>query len=474
LEKINDELYYRCKSLYEIDFNPPKINCLKNSFSGNNYLYSLNESESESLYKRFYDEDENLNEFVNDKKKSFLNSYSLLIKKIAYQCNYILTNNVLEEDKTFEIYQKIKDPSDNNSYLNFIKEIDNIFLKKFNIEKFEEERFESLELNTYIKNKISKIFEHKKIYLGLDNLFDGSKFNLFFNSSDIKTKYNNNMTYIKADVLYDSLEFAKRKNKIKNKLVLNRPIEEIKRKEYLLNSIQLTYLIDCISNINKERDLKMEDEIIKVIKFQLQYNENEIHKNILLDFLITTEKFLEFSLLEIITYFLKIKEIIELYNFKIVKEMLCEQVGIVNYIDNRRNLILSGKKIKFIGKDLYSAIPKDWIAIGIKTEENHIKKGWTRCYYSLGNLSSDEIKKKLNKIIIEGFGKEDLNYKNLISLKIKNNEENSSSIIILDNIQFRILLMVNINKEIFSKEREVIFDNEKIKVISILLKKMNE
>jgi len=316
LEKINDELYYRCKSLYEIDFNPPKINCLKNSFSGNNYLYSLNESESESLYKRFYDEDENLNEFVNDKKKSFLNSYSLLIKKIAYQCNYILTNNVLEEDKTFEIYQKIKDPSDNNSYLNFIKEIDNIFLKKFNIEKFEEERFESLELNTYIKNKISKIFEHKKIYLGLDNLFDGSKFNLFFNSSDIKTKYNNNMTYIKADVLYDSLEFAKRKNKIKNKLVLNRPIEEIKRKEYLLNSIQLTYLIDCISNINKERDLKMEDEIIKVIKFQLQYNENEIHKNILLDFLITTEKFLEFSLLEIITYFLKIKEIIELYNFK--------------------------------------------------------------------------------------------------------------------------------------------------------------
>jgi len=78
----------------------------------------------------------------------------------------------------------------------------------------------------------------------------------------------------------------------------------------------------------------------------------------------------------------------------------------------------------------------------------------------------------LNKIIVEGFGKEDLNYKNLISLKIKNNEENSSSIIILDNIQFRILLMVNINKEIFSKEREVIFDNEKIKVISILLKKI--
>jgi len=42
-------------------------------------------------------------------------------------------------------YPKIKDPSDNNLYLNFIKEIDNIFLKKFNIEKFEEERFESLE-----------------------------------------------------------------------------------------------------------------------------------------------------------------------------------------------------------------------------------------------------------------------------------------------------------------------------------------
>ena len=80
----------------------------------------------------------------------------------------------------------------------------------------------------------------------------------------------------------------------------------------------------------------------------------------------------------------------------------------------------------------------------------------------------------MNKIIVEGFRKEDLNYKNLISLKIKNNEENSSSIIILDNIQFRILLMVNIKKEVLTKGNKAIFDNEKIKVISILLKKLNE
>ena len=76
-----------------------------------------------------------------------------------------------------------------------------------------------------------------------------------------------------------------------------------------------------------------------------------------------------------------------------------------NYIDKRRNLILCGKKIKFIGKDLYSAIPKDWIAIGIKTEENHIKKGWTRCYYSLGNLSSDKIKKNWIKLLLKDLEK---------------------------------------------------------------------
>lgn len=217
----------------------------------------------------------------------------------------------------------------------------------------------------------------------------------------------------------------------------------------------------------------MEDAIIKVIKFQLQYNENKIHRNILLDFLITTEKFFEFSILEIISYFPKIKEIIELYNFKIVKDLLCVQVGIVNYIDNRKNLILTGKRQKFVGEDLYSAIPKDWIAIGIKTEEKVIQKGWIRCYYSLGNLSSDEIKKKLNKIIVKGFEKEELNFKSNISLKIKNIEQNSS-IIILDNVQFRILLMVNIKKEIFTKGSEVIFDNEKIKAISILLKILNK
>ena len=475
LANINDDCYYRCKSLYEINFNPPKINCLKNSFSGKDYLYSFDESNS-SLYKRFYGEDENLNEFVNDSKMSFLNSYSLLIKKITYQCNYISKNNFLEGGKKFEIYPIIKEPNDNNSYLNFIKDIDDILLKKFNIEKFEEERFESSELDTFIKNQISKIFNLKNIYFCLDNLFDDSKLDLSSNSSDIKfikTKYDNNMTYIKTDLLYDSLAFAKKKNNNKNKLVLNRPIEEIKRKEYLLNSSQLTYLIDCISNINKERDLKMEDAIIKVIKFQLQYNENKIHRNILLDFLITTEKFFEFSILEIISYFPKIKEIIELYNFKIIKDLLCVQVGIVNYIDNRKNLILTGKRQKFVGEDLYSAIPKDWIAIGIKTEEKVIQKGWIRCYYSLGNLSSDEIKKKLNKIIVKGFEKEELNFKSNISLKIKNIEQNSS-IIILDNVQFRILLMVNIKKEIFTKGSEVIFDNEKIKAISILLKILNK
>jgi len=79
----------------------------------------------------------------------------------------------------------------------------------------------------------------------------------------------------------------------------------------------------------------------------------------------------------------------------------------------------------------------------------------------------------LNKIIVKGFDKEELNDKSNISLRIKNIEENSS-VIILDNVQFRILLMVNIKKEVLTKGNKAIFDNEKIKVISILLKKLNE
>ena len=484
IEESNDNYYFQCKSLYEIDFNPSKINDLKNNnyiFSDKSYLYKLNESDS--LYRNIYGEDEysSKNEFINSEKMSFLNSYLLLIKKITYQCNCILnyktisTNNSLEEDKTFEIYPKIKSPNDNDSYLNFIKEIDTILLKKFNIGKFEEERFEMSEIDTFLKSQISKIFDIKKLYFGLDNLFDDSNFHLSDSSfiKSIKTKNDNDMVYIKTDVLYDSIEFAKRKNKIKKNVVLNKPIEEIKRKIPGLNENQLTYLIDCLSNIDKERDLKMEDSIITIIKSQLQYNDNVIHKNILIDFLITTNKFSEFSLLEIISYFPKKKEAIELYDFKIIKDLLCIQVGIVNYIDNRGNLILSGKNQQFIGKDLYSAIPKDWIAIGIKREEKYIKEGWIRCYYSLGNLSSDEIKEKLNKIIVKGFDKEELNDKSNISLRIKNIEENSS-VIILDNVQFRILLMVNIKKEVLTKGNKAIFDNEKIKLISILLKKLNE
>ena len=450
LMEINDDNYYKCKSLYDIKFNPPKI--------------------------------KDLEEFANSEINSFINSYSLLIKKITYQCDYILKHQKkeLEEKKNSIIFPKISDYDDYDSYLNFIKDIDKIMQDKFQIKMFEEKKFDNCELDFYIINQISKIFIFQKDFTDLSSLVDEDNFNFShipeINFIETKNDNNNNMRYIKTEYLYNSLAFTKQKNRIKKYLGINKEnklLEKIKEKGRRLTEIQLIYLLDCISNINKERDLKMEDAIIKTIKSQLEYNESLDIRNLLIDFLITTEKFSELSLLELISYFPKKKEIIELYDFKIIKDLLCKECGITNCIDNRGNLLLSGKNQKFVGDDNYGVIPKDWIAIGIKFDGKYTKEGWVRCYYSMGNFSSDKIKEKLNKIINKEFEKEELSNKNNIRLKIKNSEENSS-LIILNNIEFRVLLMVKIKKEELKKGSQAIFDNENVKVISILLKKLNK
>ena len=85
IEENNDKYYFQCKSLYEIEFNPPKINDLKNynyNFPVLSLLYKLNESDS--CYKNIYGEDESSNEFINSEKKSFLRFLFIINKK-----NYI-------------------------------------------------------------------------------------------------------------------------------------------------------------------------------------------------------------------------------------------------------------------------------------------------------------------------------------------------------------------------------------------------
>ena len=56
-------------------------------------------------------------------------------------------------------------------------------------------------------------------------------------------------------------------------------------------------MLDCISNRNTERNKAMEEVVIKVIKYKLESHCINTFKDLLIDFLITTENFTKLSLL---------------------------------------------------------------------------------------------------------------------------------------------------------------------------------
>ena len=137
----------------------------------------------------------------------------------------------------------------------------------------------------------------------------------------------------------------------------------------------------------------MEEGIIHSIKYILEYHYSTTIKDFLMDFLITTKNFTKLSLLEIICNFPKYKELIELYEFKIIFDSFCKECKIEDYIDNKGNIILTGRDYKIIGKDKYCLIPSGWVGIGIKNDDNN--EDWTRGFYPIEeNLASKEIKEK--------------------------------------------------------------------------------
>ena len=433
--------------------------------------------------------------FVKERDKSrekFLDSISILIKRILLQCNYIISNE-LEEKKYSNIednyknfnYPIIEEPCNNETYLNFIKNMDDILLKYYNFDKFTKTNLILFDLAEDLINKMDEIFHFKKLHLSdIEELSSDSLENPFISSENINDYtitniFPNDISYIKVEEYYAFINsrYKKKDKKIKMEIQKerNNSIEKKdnfnNKKKLGLNKSEIIYMLDCISNRNTKRNKVMEEAVINVLKYKLESHYINTFKDFLIDFLITTEKFTKLSLLEIICNFPKYQEFIELYEFKIIIDTFCKECKIEDYIDNRGNIILTEREYKIYGKDKYCLIPKGWVGIGIKNEDNN--EEWRRGFYPIEeNLESKEIKEKITNIIVNGFTKEELQ-KNKSSISLKT-IDNKFGIIKLNNVKFGIILMIKINNELIKKRKEkgIELNKNNIKTIAILLKKI--
>ena len=124
LEELNKIIYERSKKVYEIRINPPKINEHSNitininNISQNSY-HEINDEENktQSIMKQSHlypEKSYKIKTFVKEREQSrekFLDSISILIKRILLQCNYIIENELKEEK-----YSNIEDNYKNFNY----------------------------------------------------------------------------------------------------------------------------------------------------------------------------------------------------------------------------------------------------------------------------------------------------------------------------------------------------------------------
>lgn len=486
--------YYKVKK-YLIDFDPEEIN----KSSSANYSLLQNESleeanKSKSFMKEFYDKDDK-NLQKDNERKPFLNSISLLIKNILLKCDYIFKNESeiikgisKEKGLISQIFPVIKEKPENEDFLNFMNDINTILLNEFQIKKISEKKLNIHQLDKRLTIELDKIFDFKYDF-DSEFFFNKNELDYLFNTKENFQNQNiykiitnkNNLHYINSEEFYNYFNSLEKKNNKKKKIITsifdekniksNQEINKNKVKKTQLNSSELSYMIDCISNKNIQRNPQIDENIINAVNYQLENRDILTFKYFLIDFIITTEIFTKLSLLEIICKFSKYKEFIELYKFKLIIHLLGKECGIENALDNNGNFTTSGKEYKIVGNNKYCLVPRDWFGIGIKNVLRDNNEEWTRAYCSIGsNLYSDNIKKKLKNIIEKGFETEEQTGIRInLSLGII---EKNSGIIILDNIRFRIALMVKIKNEILTIENKenIILNKNNIKIISILLK----
>ena len=285
----------------------------------------------------------------------------------------------------------------------------------------------------------------------------------------------------------------KNNNKIVNKNLKNKTNEKAKEiesdqkkvyKREKLSYEQFSYMIEYLYDNTDKNIREKEDEIIRKMKYYLMYEPfNYTMKYLFNDFLITTEKILKLSINEMIINY---HDLNELYEYKIiVDDLIIKELGLKEYMNYKGNFINAPKdclKIKGIRMRIF--IPSGWVGIGIKYEPCKDKE-WTDSLLGIGeNLSSNEVRQILTKIIINVFIKEQnqdskmnesIECKAYFNTKINIIETHSGFITFYDS-KYRIVFMVKIKKNLLIKSDNISLcelSKDNMKFQTILFKKIS-
>ena len=246
-------------------------------------------------------------------------------------------------------------------------------------------------------------------------------------------------------------------------------------------------MLKSLKEKNFKRNIFIEDLIIRKLRNNILTGSDPSIKYLFTDFFITTEKFSNLSLKEIIYDY---PGVYELYYLKIlIDDLLCKECQIKNLIDYRGNYISRTKGYKL--RKFIDIRPRyGWIGIGIRIDEKYIdNKEWTNAFYAIGKyMNSEDIKKNLIKFLEDGLenekvrdeykgnNKEDIikkEYIKFLDQKIMN-IENNCGIISFNKINYRIALMIKIKSEKLKELEKInVLKNENIKIDGILLKRLN-
>ena len=406
----------------------------------------------------------------NEKGKIlYLNSLNNFIKSILIKSNCLFKSEIIKSKsindskieyikRIFFKYPNMEKINNFDSEINFLKDINNILEKNFNIENLYSKDFCVSDMDKTLLNSIMNIFFK-------DN---PNKYEYFReNEIDINEDEDDSDENIDNEI-YMKEEEEKEVNSTKNMFYYL--INLIPKKSISYNKKDITsFLIDGITS-----KIKIQKENIYLL-----FGE----KNIFINNFIKAEKFSSMSLEEIKKNFLK--EYKAIYEYKIIYEGLSILID-KNYLDCRGNTICPNSNHNlFRGIEKYYP-PYGWIGIGLKVldiygdnnwlEDKTKSSKWAIAYLGIGQtLSSNKIKKVLKNIVIKR------NFNNTIGKDIYltpniDNAEYFSGIISIYKKKYKVALMAKVLIREIKESKGIInywiLNQKYVRIYRILLKEI--
>jgi len=388
------------------------------------------------------------------------------------KCNDILNEKEINKNKKIiKEYPKIADLKDQDNYVNFLNQINDLARGNRDMTKFS-----FYKLNNEIIKKFGNIYK-QNIILNLN--FDPNN-SIFEDDSEEDGEFINEVCDGKSEKS-DENENENEREVIDEKVLNN-----------------YYYFINIISKDN----LKLNENITIKILHKLNINpENFLassNNKYFIDNFVRTDNFLNLSLEQIKNIYPHLQE---LYEYKNIFDYLIRECNIKDYIDYRGNFIIKINN-KDNNKERYYP-PYEWIGFGLKVigkyendewllDDSKDNK-WAIAYHGVGGrLPTKLVKDKLEKKIKEGL-KQGRSQTKCHSDDIRhpgkrigtgvyltpniNIAENYSGIICINKERYKVALMAKVRIDKIRESKDInfwILNSKYIRVYRILLKKFNK